>query len=90
PFPPHQTLGELIARQSDKFEAVATAPDDTCAILYTSGTTGQPKGAELTHFNLWSNSVTTYGIHLPVLDFTDGVQKAVLITLPLFHTTGQT
>jgi long-chain acyl-CoA synthetase len=90
PFLPHQTLGELIARQSDKFEAVATAPDDTCAILYTSGTTGQPKGAELTHFNLWSNSVTTYGIHLPVLDFTDGVQKAVLITLPLFHTTGQT
>jgi long-chain acyl-CoA synthetase len=33
---------------------------------------------------------TTYSIHLPVLDFTDGVQKTVLITLPLFHTTGQT
>jgi long-chain acyl-CoA synthetase len=90
PFPPHQTLTELIARQSDRFEAVATAPDDTCAILYTSGTTGQPKGAELTHFNIWSNSVTTYQIHLPVLDFTDGAQKTVLITLPLFHTTGQT
>src|SRR5690606_35633377 len=28
--------------------------------------------------------------HLPVLDFTDGVQKTCLITLPLFHTTGQT
>ena len=67
-----------------------TQPDDTCAILYTSGTTGQPKGAELTHLNLWSNVVTTYSIHLPMLDFTDGEQKTCLITLPLFHTTGQT
>ena len=31
-----------------------------------------------------------YSIHLPVLDFTDGEQKTCLITLPLFHTTGQT
>jgi long-chain acyl-CoA synthetase len=37
-----------------------------------------------------SNVTTTYLIHLPVLDFTDGAQKTVLITLPLFHTTGQT
>jgi long-chain acyl-CoA synthetase len=37
-----------------------------------------------------TNVTTTYGIHLPVLDFTDGVQKTCLITLPLFHTTGQT
>ena len=37
-----------------------------------------------------SNVTTTYLIHLPMLDFTDGEQKTVLITLPLFHTTGQT
>jgi long-chain acyl-CoA synthetase len=37
-----------------------------------------------------TNVTTTHDIHLPVLDFTDGVQKTVLITLPLFHTTGQT
>jgi Acyl-CoA synthetases (AMP-forming)/AMP-acid ligases II len=36
------------------------------------------------------NVTTTYNIHLPVLDFTDGAQKTCLITLPLFHTTGQT
>lgn len=90
PIEGHKTLGQTIFPQSDKFEIYPTAPDDTCAILYTSGTTGQPKGAELTHFNLYTNSVTTYLIHLPVLDFTSEVQKTVLITLPLFHTTGQT
>jgi len=89
-FPEHKTLGQIIADKSDKFEIHPTAPSDTCAILYTSGTTGQPKGAELTHLNLYSNVTTTYLIHLPVLDFTDGKQKTVLITLPLFHTTGQT
>src|SRR5688572_22985862 len=90
PYGEHKTLTQLIGAESDKFEMYATTPDDTCAILYTSGTTGQPKGAELTHLNLWSNVVTTYSIHLPELDFTDGEQKTVLITLPLFHTTGQT
>ncbi|MEO7660346.1 MAG: long-chain fatty acid--CoA ligase [Pyrinomonadaceae bacterium] len=86
----HKTLAQITFEKSEEFEIYPTAPNDTCAILYTSGTTGQPKGAELTHFNLWSNSVTTFGIHLPMLDFTDGEQKTVLVTLPLFHTTGQT
>ncbi|MDM7921082.1 MAG: long-chain fatty acid--CoA ligase [Pyrinomonadaceae bacterium] len=90
PFPEHKTLGQVLSTQSDKFETYPTAPHDTAAILYTSGTTGQPKGAELTHFNLYSNVVTTFLVHLPMLDFTDGNQKTCLITLPLFHTTGQT
>lgn len=90
PFPEHRTLTQITYDQPEIFETAATAPHDTCAILYTSGTTGQPKGAELTHLNLMTNVTTTYGIHLPVLDFTDGAQKTVLITLPLFHTTGQT
>lgn len=90
PFDGLKTLTELIASESDKFETFPTDPDDTCAILYTSGTTGQPKGAELTHLNLYSNVTTTHLIHLPVLDFTEEAQKTVLITLPLFHTTGQT
>ncbi len=85
-----QTLTEITKNKLETFETFPTAPHDTCAILYTSGTTGQPKGAELTHLNLMTNVTTTYGIHLPVLDFTDGVQKTCLITLPLFHTTGQT
>ena len=90
PFPEHQTLSELTTGKSESFEIYPTRPDDTCAILYTSGTTGQPKGAELTHLNLMTNVTATWSTHLPMLDFTDGVQKTVLITLPLFHTTGQT
>lgn len=90
PYPEHKTLAQMIGAESGEFETFPTSPNDTCTILYTSGTTGQPKGAELTHLNVWSNSVTTYSIHLPMLDFTDGVQKTCLITLPLFHTTGQT
>ncbi len=90
PFVGHKTLEQITIDQPDTFETYPTAPSDTCAILYTSGTTGQPKGAELTHLNLMSNVTTTWLTHLPVLDFTDGRQKSVLITLPLFHTTGQT
>ena len=90
PFEDAKTLREITKNKPETFETFPTAPDDTCAILYTSGTTGQPKGAELTHLNLMTNVTSTFANHLPVLDFTDGAQKNVLITLPLFHTTGQT
>jgi len=90
PLPEHKTLTQITFDKSEEFETYPTAPNDTCAILYTSGTTGKPKGAELTHLNIWSNAVTCWSVHLPVLDFTDGAQKTCLITLPLFHTTGQT
>lgn len=90
PFENCLTLTEITEDKSEEFETFPTKPEDTCAILYTSGTTGQPKGAELTHLNLMTNVTATYSIHLPVLDFTDGEQKTCLITLPLFHTTGQT
>lgn len=90
PVDGHETLTQITFDKSERFDIYPTRPDDTCAILYTSGTTGQPKGAELTHLNLYSNVTTTFLIHLPMLDFTDGIQKTCLITLPLFHTTGQT
>jgi len=90
PLVGHETLTQITFDKSESFEIFPTDPNDTCAILYTSGTTGQPKGAELTHLNIYSNVTTTFLIHLPVLDFTDGLQKTCLITLPLFHTTGQT
>ncbi len=90
PFKNAKTLTEITKNKSETFETFPTASDDTCAILYTSGTTGQAKGAELTHLNLMTNVTSTFANHLPVLNFTDGERKTVLITLPLFHTTGQT
>ena len=58
---------------------------DTAVILYTSGTTGTPKGAELTHGNL----VAQRRDHVrDVLD--DGGEDVILGSLPLFHSFGQT
>ncbi|MDQ3323989.1 MAG: long-chain fatty acid--CoA ligase [Acidobacteriota bacterium] len=85
-----KTLSEIVRGKSGTFETFPTKPEDTCAILYTSGTTGQPKGAELTHLNIFLNSVTVQILHQSATGFAGGEQKTVLITLPLFHTTGQT
>jgi long-chain acyl-CoA synthetase len=63
----------------------ATEPDDTAVILYTSGTTGQPKGAELTHANLDGNADVVTRTLTQV-----GTDDVVLGALPLFHSFGQT
>ena len=76
---------ELVGSYSDEFETVERAGDDTAVILYTSGTTGQPKGAELTHDNLGRNCAVT-GSTLGEFS-----EKDVLLgALPLFHSFGQT
>jgi long-chain acyl-CoA synthetase len=62
-----------------------TAPDDTAVILYTSGTTGKPKGAELTHANLLVNCSVVVPRLVPL-----GPEGVALATLPLFHSFGQT
>ena len=58
--------------------------DDTAVILYTSGTTGTPKGAELTHANLRRN------VEIAVSLFALESDAVVLGALPLFHSFGQT
>jgi long-chain acyl-CoA synthetase len=66
-------------------EPVDRADDDTAVILYTSGTTGQPKGAELTHAGLNSNARTTQETLL------EGTPDDVIMgCLPLFHVFGLT
>jgi long-chain acyl-CoA synthetase len=64
---------------------VPREPDDTAVILYTSGTTGKPKGAELTHLNVMMN--VAIGVQHS-FDLT--ADDVVLGCLPLFHTFGQT
>lgn len=50
------SFATMISGGKDELEIVDCAPDDTVSILYTSGTTGQPKGAMLTHNNFLSNA----------------------------------
>jgi len=66
-------------------EMVRRADDDTAVILYTSGTTGTPKGAELTHANMRRNAAVTATSLLGL-----GPDDVVMGCLPLFHSFGQT
>jgi long-chain acyl-CoA synthetase len=63
---------------------VAVDPEETAVILYTSGTTGRPKGAELTHRNLGLNTVAV------IAALGIGADDVLLGTLPLYHSFGQT
>ncbi len=76
-------LAEFVHGQPTTFETVLTAETDTAVVLYTSGTTGRPKGAELTHSNLVQNAL------LSVRMFGLNPSDAQLVTLPLFHSFGQ-
>jgi long-chain acyl-CoA synthetase len=84
------TLGQVMHGQPPAFQTHPTRPDDTAVILYTSGTTGQSKGAELTHFNMTLNAMASRDMFLPVLDHGLDARNVSLVTLPLFHSTGQT
>ncbi len=78
------TLAGLMDGQSPEGDYAPTRPDDTCLVLYTSGTTGLPKGAELSHANIVMNAMT-------MRDLAQGSPDDVtLCVLPLFHSFGHT
>ena len=82
------TLAEFAGSQPTTFDTCSTSPEDTAVILYTSGTTGQPKGAELTHLNMTMNAMVSAELCAGSAD-QDG-RHVTAITLPLFHATAQT
>ena len=77
---------------------VALEAEDNATILYTSGTTGKPKGALGTHRNMTSNiaasgiaaarNLIRQGEQLPELDSTKSPQKVSLLAVPMFHVAG--
>jgi len=75
---------QLLAAATPRADLADTGDTDTAVILYTSGTTGTPKGAELTHANLTRNceiAASLFGV---------GGEAITLGALPLFHSFGQT
>ncbi|MFD5389693.1 long-chain fatty acid--CoA ligase [Streptomyces sp. NPDC127074] len=76
---------DLVRATAPMPEIVDRAADDTAVILYTSGTTGTPKGAELTHRNLMTNTATTVETVLHI-----GSNDVLFGGLPMFHAFGQT
>jgi len=80
-----QSFAELLGGNEPDPNLADTEEGDTAVILYTSGTTGKPKGAELTHFNLHRNAQIAS-------ETTCEVKRGdiALGALPLFHSFGQT
>jgi long-chain acyl-CoA synthetase len=74
---------ELAAAGSPAAETSAAAPDDLAVLAYTSGTTGEPKGAMLSHGNLLANIEQQMSIDARVEP-----DDVLLLALPLFHIFG--
>jgi long-chain acyl-CoA synthetase len=75
-------LEEMMLEAKDDFSAVATAPDDLACILYTSGTTGRPKGVRLTVENIVAQQEATD----QALEITPN--DRIIGVLPFFHIFG--
>jgi len=73
---------QLLGAASDEAIDEPVTADDTCIIMYTSGTTGRPKGAMLTHGNLTWNAVNV------LVDQDLIADERALVSAPLFHTAG--
>lgn len=76
------SAAERAIGQDDNFETIDSAENDLAAILYSSGTTGKPKGAMLSHGALTANAVALQAA------WQFGPDDVLLHALPIFHTHG--
>ncbi|QSB16619.1 long-chain fatty acid--CoA ligase [Natronosporangium hydrolyticum] len=74
------TLEQLVEQGQSGTPEVPVATDDLAMIMYTSGTTGQPRGATLTHANL------TWNVFNVLIDVDVSQREVTLVSAPLFHT----
>jgi long-chain acyl-CoA synthetase len=76
---------DLLKSSPPQAQMAETSPQDTAVLMYTGGTTGISKGAQLTHKNIFANAYQ-------VLAWIDGLEAGnkVLTTLPLYHSYAMT
>lgn len=80
-----ESVWAATGEQPGTFDSEETEATDTAVILYTSGTTGRPKGAELSHQNMLMNAMV-----LDTMFARPDGRDVFLAALPLFHAFGQT
>ncbi len=76
------TFEQWLAGASDEDPRIPVAPEDVCYQLYTSGTTGLPKGVEITHANFLHAMTAS----MAAQEF--GTDAVNLVCMPLFHISG--
>ena len=81
-LPLHTLSFKTLSQTSKKPHPIPIAEDDVAALLYTSGTTGRPKGAMQTHRNLVNNAMVATRL------FQFGPDDRTLIVAPFYHATG--
>ena len=77
----YYTYESVLDSGKDQFESVDLQDSDLCHLLYTSGTTGWPKGVMATHRNVWHNATNFGKVHFQPTD-------TIMVATPIFHCWG--
>jgi long-chain acyl-CoA synthetase len=77
----YTAFDSVLNQGNDRFESVRTRESDLCHLMYTSGTTGFPKGVMATHRNIRHNATKFGGVHFKPED-------TVMVATPIFHCWG--
>jgi len=77
----YPTFESVMGLGDDNFEPEETKGSDLCHLMYTSGTTGWPKGVMATHLNIWHNCTEFGKVHFKSED-------TIMVATPIFHCWG--
>jgi long-chain acyl-CoA synthetase len=77
----YPTFETILRETGPVFADPGTRGSDICHLLYTSGTTGWPKGVMATHLNIWHNAVEFGKVHF-------NPQDTIMVATPIFHCWG--